>query len=62
MFNAAIPTATKVNSRAQTKKEEQMEELLKSGRAFSASKQWNFCDSRIAMHLSPSKYSIRKKL
>ena len=45
IFDAAIPTATHVE-RANTEAE-QVEELLKAGKAFSASGQWNFCDSRI---------------
>jgi hypothetical protein len=45
IFDASIPTAAHVN-RADTE-EEQVEELLKAGKAFSASGQWNLCDSRI---------------
>jgi hypothetical protein len=45
IFDATIPTAAHVN-RANTE-EEQVEELLKAGKAFSASGQWNLCDSRI---------------
>ena len=45
IFDASIPTAAHVN-RADTE-EEQVEELLKAGKAFSASGQWNLCESRI---------------
>jgi hypothetical protein len=45
IFDAVIPTAAHVH-RAATENA-QIEELLKSGKAFSASGQWNFCDSRI---------------
>jgi hypothetical protein len=45
IFDASIPTAAHVN-RAETE-EEQVEELLKAGKAFSASGQWNMCESRI---------------
>jgi hypothetical protein len=45
VFDATIPTAAHVN-RADTE-EEQVEELLKAGKAFLASGQWNLCDSRI---------------
>ena len=45
IFDATTPTAAHVN-RADTE-EEQVEELLKAGKAFSASGQWNLCDSRI---------------
>ena len=44
IFDAAIPTAAQVN-RAETE-EEQVEELIKAG-VFSASGQWNNCESRI---------------
>ena len=45
IFDASIPTAAHVN-RADTE-EEQVEEMLKAGKAFSASGQWNLCESRI---------------
>jgi len=45
IFDAAIPTAAHVH-RATTETA-QVEQLLKSGKAFSASGQWNFCESRI---------------
>ena len=45
IFDAAIPTASHVE-RAQTE-EAQAEELVKSQKAFSASGQWNHCESRI---------------
>jgi hypothetical protein len=45
IFDAAIPCAIHVQ-RAETESL-QVEDLLKSGKAFSASGQWNFCDSRI---------------
>ncbi|KAI2493647.1 hypothetical protein MHU86_20900 [Fragilaria crotonensis] len=45
IFDAVIPTAAHVQ-RAATENA-QIEELLKSGKAFSASGQWNFCESRI---------------
>lgn len=45
IYDAVIPTAAHVQ-RAETE-DAQVEELLKSGKAFSASGQWNFCESRI---------------
>ena len=45
IYDAAIPSAAHVQ-RAETE-DAQVEELLKSGKAFSASGQWNFCESRI---------------
>lgn len=45
IFDAVIPTAAHVQ-RAATENA-QIEELLKTGKAFSASGQWNFCESRI---------------
>ena len=45
IFDAAIPTAAHVE-RANTEAE-QVEDLLKAGKVFSASGQWNFCESRI---------------
>ena len=45
IFEATIPMAVHVE-RAETETA-QVEQLLKSGKAFSASGQWNFCDSRI---------------
>jgi hypothetical protein len=45
IFDASIPSAAHVQ-RAETEAE-QIEQLLMSGKAFSASGQWNFCDSRI---------------
>ena len=45
VFDAIVPIAVHVD-RASTA-EQQVEELLKSGKAFSASGQWNMCDSRI---------------
>jgi hypothetical protein len=45
IFDSVIPSAVHVQ-RAETEAE-QVEELLKSGKAFSASGQWNMCDSRI---------------
>jgi hypothetical protein len=45
IFDAAIPTAAHIH-RATTETA-QVEQLLKSGKAFSASGQWNFCESRI---------------
>jgi hypothetical protein len=45
IFDASIPTAAHIN-RAETE-EEQVEELLKAGKAFSTSGQWNMCESRI---------------
>ena len=45
IFDAVIPTAAHVE-RAATKAA-QVEQLLKSGKAFSASGQWNHCESRI---------------
>ena len=45
IFSSSIPTATHV-ARAETE-DEQVEALIKSGKAFSASSQWNMCDSRI---------------
>ena len=45
IYDAVIPTAAHVH-RAETE-DAQVEELLKSGKAFSASGQWNFCESRI---------------
>jgi hypothetical protein len=45
IFDHVIPTADHVK-RAETQNE-QVEELLKSGKAFSASGQWNLCSSRI---------------
>ena len=45
IFESVIPTAQRVKrGRTET---EQVEELLKSGKAFSASGQWNLCSSRI---------------
>ena len=45
IYDAVIPSAAHAQ-RAETK-DAQVEELLKSGKAFSASGQWNFCESRI---------------
>ena len=45
IFDASIPMAVHVE-RAETEMAQE-EQLLKSGKAFSASGQWNFCDSRI---------------
>jgi hypothetical protein len=45
IFDAVIPMAVHVD-RAETEAA-QVEQLLQSGKAFSASGQWNFCDSRI---------------
>jgi hypothetical protein len=45
IFEASIPIAVHVE-RAETETA-QVEQLLRSGKAFSASGQWNFCDSRI---------------
>lgn len=45
VFDAVVPSAVHVD-RAVTA-EQQVEELLKSGKAFSASGQWNMCNSRI---------------
>jgi hypothetical protein len=45
IFDALIPTAAHVQ-RAATENA-QIEELLKSGKAFSASGRWNFCESRV---------------
>ncbi len=45
VFDVAIPTAVQFE-RAETKAA-QVEQLLNSGKAFSASGQWNFCASRI---------------
>ena len=45
IFDAMIPTAAHIQ-RAATENA-QIEELFKSGKAFSASGQWNFCESRI---------------
>jgi hypothetical protein len=45
IFDATIPTAVHVD-RADTHAE-QVAQLLRSGMAFSASGQWNFCESRI---------------
>ena len=45
IFDATIPTAVHVD-RADTDAE-QVAQLLRSGKAFSASGQWNFCESRI---------------
>lgn len=45
IFDAVIPSAVHVQ-RAATE-EAQVEELLQNGKAFSASGQWNHCDSRI---------------
>jgi hypothetical protein len=45
IFSSSIPTATHV-ARAETE-DEQVEALIKAGKAFSASGQWNMCDSRI---------------
>jgi hypothetical protein len=45
IFSSSIPTATHV-ARAETE-DEQVEALIKSGKAFSASGQWNMCDSKI---------------
>jgi hypothetical protein len=45
IFDGAIPSALHV-TRAATEAE-QVEEMLKSGKAFSVSGQWNLCDSRI---------------
>ena len=45
VFDALIPVATHVE-RAETEAE-QVEQLLKSGKAFSASGHWNHCQSRI---------------
>jgi hypothetical protein len=45
IFDAVIPTAVHVEH-ASTE-EAQVEELLKSSKAFSASDQWKFRDSRI---------------
>ncbi len=45
IFEGTIPMAVHVE-RAETETA-QVEELLKSGKAFSASGQWNHCDSRI---------------
>ncbi len=45
VFDASIPTAGHV-TRAATETA-QVEQLLKSGKAFSASGQWNFCESQI---------------
>ena len=45
IFESIIPTAQRVKrGRTET---EQVEELLKGGKAFSASGQWNLCSSRI---------------
>ena len=45
IYDSVIPTAVHVR-RAETE-DEQVEELLNSGKAFSSSGQWNFCESRI---------------
>jgi hypothetical protein len=45
IFDAVIPTAVHVQ-RSETHAE-QVEDLLKEGKAFSASGQWNYCNSRI---------------
>jgi hypothetical protein len=45
IFDAVVPSAVHVD-RASTK-EQQVVELLESGKAFSSSGQWNKCDSRI---------------
>jgi hypothetical protein len=45
VFDAEIPTAVHVQREAT--EEAQAEELLKSGKAFSVSGQWNLCESRI---------------
>ena len=45
IYDSVIPTAVHVQ-RAETE-DEQVEELLNSGKAFSSSGQWNFCESRI---------------
>ena len=45
IYNSVIPTAVHVQ-RAETE-DAQVEELLNSGKAFSSSGQWNFCESRI---------------
>ena len=45
IFDSTIPTAAHV-VRAETE-DEQVDALLKAGKAFSASGQWNMCDSRI---------------
>ena len=45
VFDAIVPSAVHVDPASTA--EQQVEELLKSGKAFSASGQWNMCDSRI---------------
>jgi hypothetical protein len=45
IFDASIPTAVRVERAATAAL--QVDELLKSGKAFSASGQWNLCESRI---------------
>ena len=47
IFDTAIPTAVHV-LRSQTDAK-QIEDLLKGGKAFSASGQWNYCNSRIGI-------------
>jgi hypothetical protein len=46
ILDSAVPTAPVHVERSSTAKA-QVEQLLKSGKAFSASVQWNMCDSRI---------------
>jgi hypothetical protein len=58
VFDATIPTAAHVN-RADTE-EEQVEELLKAGKAFLASGQWNLCDSRIGNAVNTLKAQKRQ--
>jgi hypothetical protein len=45
IFDAVIPSATLVERAATA--EQQVEDLLKSGKAFSVAAHWNLCDSRI---------------
>jgi hypothetical protein len=45
IFNAAIPSAIHVEQAAMA--EQQVKDLLKGGKAFSASGHWNLCNSRI---------------
>ena len=45
IFDAVFPTATLVERAATA--EQQVEDLLQGGKAFSASGHWNLCDSRI---------------
>ncbi len=60
IFDAAIPTASHVE-RANTEAE-QVEDLHKAGEVFSASGQWNFCESRIGGNAGVTIKAKKKQL